>query len=152
VALLTLAASEPRGSAFLKKVGDGIADVHLVPDPDAHGRAFLGVHGLAAQVFLVEPEVQHVAAADPVDQGGLPAEPQPEKVEPGLVQHEHNLAEKHVNLALAFLDNRVDPEHAHEGEKDRLDDEHRDKGDSCSHEIGRHATPPRWHGRLRRKG
>ena len=45
----------------LEQVGDRIADPHLVPDADAHGRAFLGVHRLAAQILLVEAHVEHVA-------------------------------------------------------------------------------------------
>ena len=35
----------------LEEIGDGIADVHLVPDADAHRRAFLGVDRLAPKVL-----------------------------------------------------------------------------------------------------
>jgi hypothetical protein len=45
----------------LEQVGDRVADPHLVPDADAHGRALFGIDGLAAQVLLIEPQIEHVA-------------------------------------------------------------------------------------------
>ena len=51
----------------LEEVGNRVADIHFIPDADAHRRAFFGVDGLAAQILLVEAHIEHVAAAQPVD-------------------------------------------------------------------------------------
>ena len=73
VALLTLARSEPARVRVLEEERHRIADVHLVPDADAHRRAFLGVHRLAAQVLLVEAHVEDVALSQPVHEEGATA-------------------------------------------------------------------------------
>ena len=54
----------PQGASrigILEQESHWIVDPHLVPDADAHGRPFFGIDRLAAQVLLVEPEIQHVA-------------------------------------------------------------------------------------------
>ena len=91
-----------------EEVGDGIADEHLIPDADAHRRAFLAVHGLAAQVGLVEPQVEDVAFAEPVDDRAGEAEFRPEEVDARLVEHGEHLAKEHVDVRGAFLDDGVD--------------------------------------------
>ena len=73
VALLTLARKRAARVGVLEQKRHRIADEHLIPDADAHRRAFLGVHRLAAQVFLVKPHIEHVAAAQPVHDGRLRA-------------------------------------------------------------------------------
>lgn len=45
------------GVGVFEEVKEWVADEHFIPDADAHGGAFLGVDGLAAEVFLVEAEV-----------------------------------------------------------------------------------------------
>ena len=57
--------------SVLEQIGNGVADDHLIPDADAHGRAFLGIDGRAADVFLVQAQVERVAFAEEVHELSL---------------------------------------------------------------------------------
>ena len=113
----------------LEQIGHRVADDHFVPDADAHGRAFLGIDRRAAEVFLVQPQIERVAFAEEVHQRRLEAELEDEQVQAGLVNHRHHLAEQHIDLALPFLDDGVKAEQPHEAEEHRHEDEHADEGD-----------------------
>ena len=111
------------GVGIFEQVGDRVADPHFAPDPDAHRRAFLAVHRLAAQVDLVEPAVEDVAFPQPVhDRRGQP-ELDPKKVKPGLIEHGQHFSEKHIDMAGPFFHDRVEPEQA----EDELDRGHEEK-------------------------
>ena len=110
VELLTLVASEPRGIGVLEEESHGIADEHFVPDADAHGRAFFGVHGLAAEILLVDAHVEDIEAAEPADDGRLQAQLEQEKVQAGLINDRDHFAEQHVDVAGALLDDGVEAE------------------------------------------
>ena len=69
----------------LEQVGHGVAHDHLIPDADAHGRAFLGIDGRAADIFLVQPQVERVAFAEEVHERRLDAELEDEHVQARLV-------------------------------------------------------------------
>ena len=53
-----------------EQISDRVADPHLIPDADSHGRAFFGVHGLAAQILLIEAQVEHMALSQHIDDEG----------------------------------------------------------------------------------
>jgi hypothetical protein len=57
----------PARVGVLEKIRNGIADEHFIPDADAHRRTFLAVHGLAAEVGLIETPIEHIAFANNVD-------------------------------------------------------------------------------------
>jgi len=113
----------------LEQIGHGIAHDHLIPDADAHGRAFLGIDGGAADVFLVQPQVERVAFAEEVHERRFDAEFEYEQVQPRLVNHGDDFAEEHIDLALLFLDDGVKAEQPHEAEEHRHEDEHADERD-----------------------
>ena len=102
VALLTLARQRAARVGVLEQIRDRVADEHLVPDADAHRRAFLGVHRLAAQVVLVEAQIEDVALAEPVHDAA-PSGPSlaSRKCKPGSSSIAEHLAEQHVDVAAA---------------------------------------------------
>ena len=62
-----------------------VADIHLVPDADPHRGAFLAVDGLAAQVFLVQAHIEHVAAPHDVGDEGRRPQARRQEVQAGFV-------------------------------------------------------------------
>jgi hypothetical protein len=46
----------------------------------------------------------------------------------GLIQYGHHFAKQHINLAPAFLNDRIQPELPRYTENDRLQNEHADEG------------------------
>ena len=110
--------------SVLEQVGYGVADVHFVPHADAHGRAFLGIHGIAAEIFLVQPEIQHMAFAQEGHERRLDAQLDDEQVQAWLVNHGHDFAEEHIHLALPFLHDGVEAEEPNDGEEQRHEHEH----------------------------
>lgn len=123
--------------AVLEEVGNGIADEHFMPEADAHRGAFLGVHRLAAQVFLVEPHVEDVALAEPVHDEGGGAELEGQDVQAGLVDGGEHLSEEDVDVALALMDDRIQAEAAGDAEEDGKGDEAADKrADGGDEEVG----------------
>src|SRR5688572_11964695 len=82
-----------------------IADLHLIPNADSHRRAFLGIDGLAAQVFLTETQVEPMRLPQQVYDEGARTEFSRKKVTAGLVNNSDHFAEKHVDAAGALSDN-----------------------------------------------
>ena len=109
--------------AVLEQIGHRITDEHLMPDANAHRRALLGIHRLAAQVFLVKAHVQHVAFAQPVDDERGGPELERQDMQAGLIDGGQHLAEQDIDVALAFLDDRVKPEHPGDAEENGKHDE-----------------------------
>ena len=68
VALRTLARKGAARIGVPEKIVGRIADAHLVPYADAHRRAFFRVDRLAAQIFLVEPQVDAADCAEKADE------------------------------------------------------------------------------------
>jgi len=130
----------------LEQVGHGVAHDHLIPDADAHGRAFLGIDGGAADILLIQPQVEGVAFAEEVHERRLEAELEDEQVQPRLVNDGHDLAEEHIDLARPFLDDGVKAEQPHEAEERRHENEHGDeRDDGRDEDVGKwiiHDSPP----------
>ena len=71
VELLTLAASEPRGSAFLNRYATGSLMNISYQMPMPMGAPSSELTGCAAEIFLVQAQVQHVAFAEQIHQRRL---------------------------------------------------------------------------------
>jgi len=116
------------GIGVFEKISHRIADPHLVPDPDPHRRAFLRIDRLAAQIFLVQAQIDLPHVAEHVHEKGPPAQGRRKrKVESRLVQNQSDLAEKDVNQALPLLHNDVETEKAKDAQDRRHDDEAADE-------------------------
>src|ERR1022692_3345433 len=155
VALLTLARNDPRGSVFLNRYDTGSL-IHIsyqipipmgAPSSELTGwlrryswssRSSSPCHvldRLAAQIFLVEPQVQHVAGSEKIDHEGRRAYLEGQDVQPGLVQNPDHLPEQHVHAAGALLHDGEQAEHAGEQQHHLLshkryqeDDQNRGQG------------------------
>ena len=123
----------------LEQIGHRIADVHLVPDADAHRRAFLGVDRLAAQVRLIQAHVGYVTAAQASDQERFPSQPRPQEVEPRIVKRANDLAEEHIDPTLALFHNGIDPQRARQAKQQGFGNEEGQKrqnsGHDCDHDF-----------------
>src|SRR5262249_49183486 len=119
-------------------------DEHLVPDPDSHRRAFLGVDRLTAEVLLIQAHIEDVAASDPIYQRRLPAELEPEKVQSGLIEDQGHFPEQHVDLALALLHHRVKAEGATKGSNYRSEYKWAKETDGNSDQEFSHDSPQGW--------
>src|ERR1035438_1981412 len=117
---------------ILEQIRNRVVDEHLIPDADAHRRAFLGIHRLAAQISLVEAQIQFITFAEKMDDDRLRPKFGKKKMQPGFVQNRDDLAEQHVNLATAFVDNGVNAEKSRECQKHR----HQNRATSQSRKKG----------------
>src|SRR5215470_7766568 len=113
----------------LKQEGHRIADEHLVPDADAHGGAFLRIHGLAAQVLLVDAHVQHIELSQPTHDGRFQSQLEEKDVQAGLVDYRDNFAEEDIHIALAFVDGGIESKKAQQPKQKRNDYEAGYEGD-----------------------
>jgi hypothetical protein len=83
-----------------------------------------------------------VAFAEKIHQRRLQAELEDQQMQPRLVNLRHNLAEQHVHLALAFLDNRVEAKQLDNAQKERQQNEHaKERGPEGDEEVN-HGRPP----------
>ena len=116
---------------------------HLVPDTDPHRSAFLGVDRLAAQVLLVEAQVDDVAPADPAhDECGQP-QPGRQAVQTGLLDDADHVAEEDVDVRRALFDDRVKTPEPHEEQEHRHADEKKEEGEKGRAEEGGHRCTSR---------
>ena len=100
------------------------------PGPCAkHGSAFLGVHRLAAEIFLVQPHVEDVAFAEPVHDERPPAELRRQDVQAGFVQHGEHLAEQDIDPAASLGNDGVKAHRLQQLEQRRDEDETADNRD-----------------------
>ena len=120
----------------LEQIIGGVADVHLIPDADAHGCAFLGIDGLAAEIRLVETQIEFVAFAEDVHDERARSERAEEEMQAGFIQHGKHLAEQHVNFAVALVDDGVKAEQSRECEQHGHENRATDNGaDECDEEV-----------------
>jgi hypothetical protein len=129
----------PEGTArigvFVKE-GDGIADDHFIPDADAHGGPLLRIDREAAEVLLVEPEIDPLAVAEEMDEKSLGTEHGWKEVKPGLTDHADDFAKHGVNEAFPFLDDDVDTEEPEYPLEDGPTDEEAEKGEERGGQEG----------------
>ena len=122
--------------SVLEEKGNRVADEHLIPDADAHGRALLGIHRLAAEIRLIQAQIQFVTFAEEVDDERGHSQFGGQENEAGFVQRGDDFAEQHIDFALAFVDNGVNAKRARERKRERHENGAGNKRDEERDEEG----------------
>ena len=108
----------------------------FIPDSDAHRSAFLGIHGLASQILLIETQIHPADRPEEADEQRVRAELQGKEMEPWLVDRADYVPEKQENLCLAFPDGREQAEELAERSQDRHENHAGDERDEEGEQKG----------------